>query len=86
MGILSWVVLGLIAGALAKWIMPGKDGGGLIMTMLLGIAGAVVGGYVGSFLGIGSASGLSLSNILTATAGAFLILFVYRLVKPSSKA
>jgi uncharacterized membrane protein YeaQ/YmgE (transglycosylase-associated protein family) len=63
--------------------MPGKDGGGIIITMLLGIAGALVGGYIGEFLGIGNSGGLSLSNILTATAGAFLILFAYRLVKPS---
>ncbi|HAS6806046.1 TPA: GlsB/YeaQ/YmgE family stress response membrane protein, partial [Vibrio parahaemolyticus] len=44
MGIISWIILGLIAGALAKWLMPGKDGGGWIATMLLGIAGAFVGG------------------------------------------
>ncbi|MES9940374.1 MAG: GlsB/YeaQ/YmgE family stress response membrane protein [Candidatus Thiodiazotropha sp. 6PLUC2] len=84
MGIISWIILGLIAGALAKWIMPGKDGGGLIVTMLLGIAGAILGGYIGNFLGIGNAGGLSLSNILTATAGAFLILFAYRLIKQPS--
>ena len=48
MGILSWIVLGLIAGALAKWLMPGRDGGGWIITMVLGIAGAFVGGYLGS--------------------------------------
>jgi uncharacterized membrane protein YeaQ/YmgE (transglycosylase-associated protein family) len=84
MGIISWVILGLIAGALAKWIMPGKDGGGFFITMLLGIAGALVGGYIGEFLGIGNSGGLSLSNILTATAGAFLILFAYRMVKQSS--
>ncbi|MCG8122680.1 MAG: GlsB/YeaQ/YmgE family stress response membrane protein, partial [Candidatus Thiodiazotropha taylori] len=47
MGIISWVILGLIAGALAKWLMPGKDGGGIFITMLLGIAGALVGGYIG---------------------------------------
>lgn len=44
MSIISWIILGLLAGILAKWIMPGKDGGGFIMTTLLGIAGAVVGG------------------------------------------
>jgi uncharacterized membrane protein YeaQ/YmgE (transglycosylase-associated protein family) len=74
-------VLGLIAGALAKWLMPGKDGGGLIITTLLGIGGAVVGGYIGSFIGLGNPTGLSIPNILTATAGAFLILFAYRLIK-----
>ncbi|MES9970172.1 MAG: GlsB/YeaQ/YmgE family stress response membrane protein [Candidatus Thiodiazotropha sp.] len=85
MGIISWIVLGLIAGALAKWIMPGKDGGGLIITTLLGIAGAMVGGYLGSFVGLGSTTGLSISSILTATAGAFLILFAYRLIKQPEK-
>lgn len=78
MGILSWIILGLIAGALAKWIMPGKDGGGLFMTMLLGIAGAFVGGWVGSFFGLGTVGGLSLGSLVTATAGAFLLLFVYK--------
>jgi uncharacterized membrane protein YeaQ/YmgE (transglycosylase-associated protein family) len=85
MGIFSWIILGLIAGALAKWLMPGKDGGGLIITTLLGIAGAMVGGYVGSFLGFGSTTGLSIPSILTATAGAFLILFAYRLIKQPEK-
>ena len=77
MGILSWIVLGLVAGALAKWLMPGEDGGGWFMTMVLGIAGAFVGGFVGSFLGLGSTGGLSLGSIATATAGAFILLFAY---------
>jgi uncharacterized membrane protein YeaQ/YmgE (transglycosylase-associated protein family) len=82
MGMLAWIVLGLVAGALAKWLMPGKDGGGWIVTMVLGIAGAFVGGYLGSMLGLGGATdGLNLGNIATATAGAFVLLFVYRLVK-----
>ncbi len=82
MGIFSWIVLGLIAGALAKWLMPGKDGGGWIVTMVLGIAGAFVGGYLGSMLGLGGATdGLNLGSIATATAGAFVLLFVYKLVK-----
>lgn len=81
MGILSWLILGLLAGALAKLIMPGKDGGGLIMTMLLGIAGAMVGGWLGAFLGFGSVGGFSLGSIVTATVGALLILFVYKKVK-----
>ena len=81
MGILSWIILGLIAGALAKWLMPGKDGGGLLITMVLGIAGAFVGGWLGSFVGLGSADGINIGSILTATAGAFILLFVYRQVK-----
>ena len=62
--------------------MPGKDGGGWIVTMVLGIAGAFVGGYLGSMLGLGGATdGLNLGSIATATAGAFVLLFVYKLVK-----
>jgi uncharacterized membrane protein YeaQ/YmgE (transglycosylase-associated protein family) len=82
MGILSWIVLGLIAGALAKWLMPGRDGGGWIVTMVLGIVGALVGGYLGSMLGLGGpADGVNLGSIATATAGAFLVLFVYKRLK-----
>lgn len=83
MGIISWIVLGLIAGALAKWIMPGKDDGGFIITILLGVAGAFVGGYLSSLLGFSGIGELSIVSILTATAGAFLLLFVYRLIKKS---
>ena len=53
MGIVAWIVLGLIAGLLAKLIMPGKDPGGIIITILLGIAGALVGGFFGTQLGFG---------------------------------
>jgi uncharacterized membrane protein YeaQ/YmgE (transglycosylase-associated protein family) len=82
MGFISWIVLGLIAGALAKLLMPGKDGGGWILTMVLGIAGAFVGGYLGSMLGLGGATdGLNMGSIATATAGAVVLLFVYKLVK-----
>ena len=82
MGFLSWIVLGLIAGALAKLLMPGKDGGGWILTMVLGIAGAFVDGYLGSLLGLGGAAdGVNIGSIVTATAGAFVLLFIYKLVK-----
>lgn len=81
MGILSWIVLGLIAGILAKMIMPGKDGGGFIVTALLGVAGAFVGGWVGSFLGLGSTGSFSLGSIATATVGALVLLIIYRMVK-----
>lgn len=82
MGMLSWIVLGLIAGALAKWLMPGKDGGGWIITMVLGIAGAFVGGFLGTKLGVGGdATGVNIGSIVTATVGAFVLLFIYRLVK-----
>ena len=84
MGILSWIILGLIAGALAKWLMPGEDGGGIFITMGLGIAGAFAGGYAGSYFGVGETSGLNLISIITATAGAFILLLGYRLVKKVS--
>lgn len=81
MGILSWIILGIIAGALAKLFMPGKDGGGFFLTMGLGIAGAFVGGWIGSLIGFGSVTGLNLGSIATATAGAFIILFGYKQIK-----
>jgi uncharacterized membrane protein YeaQ/YmgE (transglycosylase-associated protein family) len=81
MGILSWILLGLIVGALAKWIMPGEDPGGIFVTIGLGIAGAFVGGFLASLLGIGTAGGFSLGGIVVATGGALLLLFGYRKLK-----
>lgn len=79
MGIISWIVFGLIAGALAKFIMPGDDPGGCIVTALLGIAGAVVGGFIGSLLfDTGGVSGFNLPSFLIAVVGALLLLFLYR--------
>ena len=78
MGILSWIVLGLIVGLLAKWIMPGKDPGGIIITILLGIAGAIVGGAIASFIGMGSVTGFNLGSIIIALLGAILLLVIYR--------
>lgn len=78
MGILSWIVLGLIVGALAKWIMPGPDPGGILITMLLGIAGAFVGGFLGSLVGLGSVTGFNLGSLLLAVAGALLLLWGHR--------
>ncbi|KKD01060.1 GlsB/YeaQ/YmgE family stress response membrane protein [Photobacterium sp. WH77] len=77
MGIFSWIILGLIAGALAKWLMPGKDGGGWIVTMALGIVGAFVGGWVGSLIGLGPVTGVNIGSLITATLGAFIVLLVY---------
>ncbi|AEX99961.1 hypothetical protein GU3_01025 [Oceanimonas sp. GK1] len=83
MGILSWIIFGLFAGFMARWIMPGRDGGGLILTTLLGIAGAFVGGWVGVRLGFGDISGFNLGSMLTAVIGALFLLFVYRLISRS---
>ena len=81
MGIISWIVLGLVAGALAKWIMPGKDPGGFIVTILIGIAGAVVGGWIGSVIGFGSVTGFNIGSVATAVGGAIILLAVYRWFK-----
>jgi uncharacterized membrane protein YeaQ/YmgE (transglycosylase-associated protein family) len=81
MGVLSWIVFGLIAGLLAKWIMPGQDPGGIVVTILLGIGGAVVGGFVASLLGLGTVTGFNLWSLLVAIGGASLLLFGYRQLK-----
>ena len=81
MGIFSWILLGLVAGALAKFIMPGKDPGGFIVTILIGMAGAVIGGFLGSFIGLGKIESFDLGGILIATVGAILLLIVYRMFK-----
>lgn len=77
--ILLWIVIGLIAGALGKLIMPGDDPGGIIVTILIGIAGAFVGGFImQSVLGLGT--GGFIWSIIVATIGAIILLAIYRLV------
>jgi len=78
MGLLSWLLLGLVAGILAKVIMPGRDGGGFVITTLLGIAGAFVGGFLGSLVGIGTVSGFNAGTLATATVGALVLLWAHR--------
>ena len=82
MGILAWIVVGLIAGALAKLIMPGDDPGGIIVTIIIVIVGAFVGGFVVNLLGGAGVSGFNIWSILVATLGAIILLAVYRLVAP----
>jgi uncharacterized membrane protein YeaQ/YmgE (transglycosylase-associated protein family) len=77
-GILGWILIGLVAGAIAKLLMPGKDPGGCIITMLLGIAGALLAGFIGKSIGWyedGEAAGF-----IAAIVGALIILLVYRLI------
>jgi uncharacterized membrane protein YeaQ/YmgE (transglycosylase-associated protein family) len=76
--IIAWIIIGLIAGALAKLIMPGDDPGGIIVTILIGIAGAFVGGFLTSLIGIGS--GGLIWTIIVATIGAIILLAIYRLL------
>ncbi len=81
MGILSWIVFGLIAGIIAKFLMPGRDGGGLIITIILGIVGALVGGFIGTALGLGDVTGFNIRSFIIAVGGAILVLIVYRRIK-----
>jgi uncharacterized membrane protein YeaQ/YmgE (transglycosylase-associated protein family) len=81
MGIISWIFLGLIAGALAKFIMPGKDPGGFFVTILIGIIGGVLGGFLGSIIGLGNIESFDLGGIFIATFGSILLLIIYRIVK-----
>lgn len=76
----AYIFLGLIVGALAKWIMPGKDPGGIFVTIVLGIAGAMIGGFLGNQLGIGDVTGFNLVSIGLATGGAIILLVIYRVV------
>jgi uncharacterized membrane protein YeaQ/YmgE (transglycosylase-associated protein family) len=78
MGLLSWLLLGLVVGVVAKWIMPGPDGGGFILTTLLGIAGAFVGGFIGSLLGLGGVEGFNIGSLALATVGALVLLWGHR--------
>lgn len=80
MGILSWIVVGLIAGALGKAIMPGDDPGGLGITILLGMAGALIGEVVVGILGGTGTTGFNIWSILVATLGAVILLALYRVV------
>ena len=79
MSILGWIVLGLLAGALAKLIMPGKQGGGILVTMVLGIVGAMLGGFLGGLLGINGSviDGLNFTSFITAIIGSLLVLWIY---------
>lgn len=80
MGIIGWIVFGLIAGALAKLIMPGKQPGGCFVTMLLGIGGGIVGGLIGSAIGRESPMQFNLMSMALAVVGSLLLLVVYGLI------
>jgi uncharacterized membrane protein YeaQ/YmgE (transglycosylase-associated protein family) len=79
-GIITWIFLGLIAGALAKLIMPGNQGGGIIRTTILGVAGALVGGYLGTHVfGFGEVAGFDMRSTGIAVGGALLVLWLHAL-------
>jgi uncharacterized membrane protein YeaQ/YmgE (transglycosylase-associated protein family) len=77
-GIVGWIVFGLVVGALAKFIMPGRDPGGCLLTILLGIAGAMIGGYLGRFLGLYGPD--EPAGFVMAALGAVVVLAIYRMV------
>ncbi|MBA5247582.1 GlsB/YeaQ/YmgE family stress response membrane protein [Marnyiella aurantia] len=77
MGILTWIIFGLIAGAIAKFIMPGNQGMGWLMTIILGIVGAFVGGWIGSMFGWGTVDDFDFRSIILAVVGALLVLWIY---------
>lgn len=89
MGILAWLVFGLIAGAIAQLVVPGNDPGGrgfsgIVMTILVGIVGAFIGGFIGTALGYGTVTGFNASSFLIAVLGAILFLFLWRAVSGRS--
>jgi uncharacterized membrane protein YeaQ/YmgE (transglycosylase-associated protein family) len=80
--LIFWIIVGLIAGALAKWILPGPDPGGIIVTIIIGIVGAVLGGWLLSLVGIGGGAGGGgwISSIISGVVGALVLLAIYRMV------
>jgi uncharacterized membrane protein YeaQ/YmgE (transglycosylase-associated protein family) len=81
MGIISWILFGLLAGALAKFFMPGKDPGGCFVTILLGVVGAAVGGWIGTALGFGRVDAFDLRSLGIAILGSIVVLLIYRVAR-----
>jgi uncharacterized membrane protein YeaQ/YmgE (transglycosylase-associated protein family) len=81
MGLFSWILFGLIAGALAKMLMPGKDPSGCIVTVVIGVIGALLGGFVATLLGFGGISGFDWRSLAVAILGSMLLLALWRLIK-----
>lgn len=81
MGILSWILIGLIGGALGKLLVPGRERGGILMTLVLGVVGALVGGWISTLLGFGGLSGFDLRSVIIAALGAALLVVVIRAIR-----
>ena len=80
MGLLSWVLFGLVTGAIARFFVPGSGVYGLVVTAVLGVVGALVGGFIGAQLGIGAVDGFDLRSIVVAVGGSVILLLGYRAV------
>jgi uncharacterized membrane protein YeaQ/YmgE (transglycosylase-associated protein family) len=86
MGILTWIVLGLVAGVIAKLVIPGNDPGGIILTIVLGVVGAVLGGFIATALGYGAITGFDVRSVVIAIGGALVLLIGFRLIARRSTA
>lgn len=81
MGLLSWILFGLIAGALAKFVMPGSDPGGCVLTIVIGVVGALLGGFIATWLGFGGISGFDLRSLVIAILGSIVLLAIWRAIR-----
>ena len=81
MGIIAWIIFGLIAGFIAKLLMPGRDPGGFFITILLGVAGALVGGFLATALGYGGVDGFNIGSFIVAVLGSLILLIGYRMLR-----
>jgi uncharacterized membrane protein YeaQ/YmgE (transglycosylase-associated protein family) len=81
MGILTWILFGLVAGAIAKFVMPGRDPGGCILTIVIGIAGALLGGFLATLLGFGGIEEFDLRSLLIAVLGSIVLLAIFRALR-----
>jgi uncharacterized membrane protein YeaQ/YmgE (transglycosylase-associated protein family) len=79
-GIIAWIVFGLIAGAIAKFLTPGRDPGGCIITIIIGVVGALLGGWIATLLGFGGISGFDVRSFVIAVLGSILLLFLWRML------
>jgi uncharacterized membrane protein YeaQ/YmgE (transglycosylase-associated protein family) len=91
MGILAWLLFGLIAGAIAQLVLPGEDPGGggflgIVITIVVGIVGAIVGGLIGAALGFGGVTGFDIGSFLIAILGAIVLLLIWRMAARSMHA
>ena len=80
MGVISWIVFGLLAGVIAKWLTSGSDPKGCFVTIIIGIVGAAIGGWIGTQLGLGTITGFDLRSFALAVVGAILLLLVLRAI------
>lgn len=80
MGVLSWIIFGLIAGAIAKWIRPGNDPQGCLVTIIIGIIGAFLGGWIGTLIGWGDISGFNIKSFILAIVGGVIALWLFAMI------